>query len=63
MKIRNAIVALSLGLASSMAMAATTNPAPAAPSSSKPTLAAKHCKKGYTLVKNKCEKAKPAAQG
>lgn len=68
MNIRTTLFALSLGLASTMAMAATqatpaTPATPAAPASAaakaKPVASlTKHCKKGYSLTKGKCAKAK-----
>lgn len=70
MNIRTTLAALTLGLASSLAMAATTPATPAAPSKAISATAAaptkfkalanktKECKPGATLVKGKCEKAK-----
>lgn len=66
MNIRNTIAALALGMASSMAMAATpAKPVtPGTASISAPTKAkhvankTKECKSGETLAKGKCEKTK-----
>lgn len=70
MNIRNTLAALALGLASTVAMAATTPAAPATPATAAtpaaPTKAkakakpvahkAASCKQGETLNKGKCEK-------
>lgn len=73
MNIRNTLAVLALGLASSMAMAATTPATPATPATkatpATPAKPATHkakalahklkdCKHGETLVKGKCETGK-----
>lgn len=64
MNIRTSLAVLTLGLASTMAFAAAPTATPAAAGASTKPATVKHhhavkCKAGESLVKGKCEAAKP----